>query len=603
MSTSIQLVLALSFLLAAAPAGSEEMMDPFALIRETLKYWRSIYKAYQEEMTLGYCWAEYTLGMQEESPDMTQTRAIQNRPTARSRGNGQAAGSKAIGYRLSDIGQSTERIFQKRIRLERSSEPILSTRFNDGAGVQVSNDSRGKKRKRENDVADKRKHRGNILELEDPRGRRVGLDKDAKRNASRLDESSRGILLPRSVFERKQGESYYGFLSPPGKGRIVTGLSDPKFGANGAETDWKASSRSELRGWSLVEEDMHRKVLYPKMIGDTPIHVDSLKGRSFSLKLSRPGQRKMPFDHRISPQRILPRKLRGSKALENLESETRERYENCSNSVFDKQERIDAIHERNTKPCEMPEVRIYSGGLLEVSPHREVEARRARRQIPTYKLPGDVDPRPTKPDPSPSDDRGSAKVGSEFRKNGAAQGKKMDLSPPHSSEGNGQGGNSQIENNIERWSGLMDSRRRHRAQPYVEGSFLVGEQVLKKSRKGRKEAIRPPRGGPSLRRARDRRFMVDYEGSTSGSSRNSRTRSSSRRLQDQGRRSSNVDFEARGVGRTTMLDQRPALLTPLKILGLFVHVGRRIMTIFDGNKLLDCTREYFWKRFLKWLDE
>ena len=63
MSPTVTVVLVLSLLpvlpLPAAEAG--EITDLLALIRNTLKYWRRVYQTYEEEVTLGYCWAEYLL--------------------------------------------------------------------------------------------------------------------------------------------------------------------------------------------------------------------------------------------------------------------------------------------------------------------------------------------------------------------------------------------------------------------------------------------------------------------------------------------------------------------------------------------------------------
>ncbi|KOX75160.1 hypothetical protein WN51_14307 [Melipona quadrifasciata] len=63
MSPTVASILMLSLLLVlplpAAEAG--EITDLFALVRNTLKYWRRVYQTYEEEVTLGYCWAEYLL--------------------------------------------------------------------------------------------------------------------------------------------------------------------------------------------------------------------------------------------------------------------------------------------------------------------------------------------------------------------------------------------------------------------------------------------------------------------------------------------------------------------------------------------------------------
>ncbi|XP_071861097.1 uncharacterized protein [Bombus fervidus] len=53
------------------PAEAGEMMDLFALIRGTLKYWRRIYHMYEEEVALGYCWAEYFLHHEQDATNAT----------------------------------------------------------------------------------------------------------------------------------------------------------------------------------------------------------------------------------------------------------------------------------------------------------------------------------------------------------------------------------------------------------------------------------------------------------------------------------------------------------------------------------------------------
>ncbi|KAK9306368.1 hypothetical protein QLX08_002890 [Tetragonisca angustula] len=74
MSPTVASILTLSLLLAlplpAAEAG--EITDLFALIRNTLKYWRRVYQMYEEEVTLGYCWAEYLLRRERDARNASQ---------------------------------------------------------------------------------------------------------------------------------------------------------------------------------------------------------------------------------------------------------------------------------------------------------------------------------------------------------------------------------------------------------------------------------------------------------------------------------------------------------------------------------------------------
>lgn len=76
MSPTIPPVLVLScFLLVSPPHAAEagELMDLLALIRGTLKYWRRVYHMYEEEVALGYCWAEHFLHLRREDGQGTSS--------------------------------------------------------------------------------------------------------------------------------------------------------------------------------------------------------------------------------------------------------------------------------------------------------------------------------------------------------------------------------------------------------------------------------------------------------------------------------------------------------------------------------------------------
>lgn len=66
-------VLVLSLLMLSLSTEAEEMMDSFALIRQTLKYWLKIYKMYHEEVALGYCWAEYFLLLEKNMKNVSRS--------------------------------------------------------------------------------------------------------------------------------------------------------------------------------------------------------------------------------------------------------------------------------------------------------------------------------------------------------------------------------------------------------------------------------------------------------------------------------------------------------------------------------------------------
>lgn len=59
MSASIPILFALLLTLISGSTEGGWGTDSVALLRQTLRYWRKIYNTYDEEVTLGYCWADY----------------------------------------------------------------------------------------------------------------------------------------------------------------------------------------------------------------------------------------------------------------------------------------------------------------------------------------------------------------------------------------------------------------------------------------------------------------------------------------------------------------------------------------------------------------
>jgi len=61
MLPTIPILSALLLSLISGSTESGQRMDLVAPLRQTLRYWRKIYKMYHEEVALGYCWADYLL--------------------------------------------------------------------------------------------------------------------------------------------------------------------------------------------------------------------------------------------------------------------------------------------------------------------------------------------------------------------------------------------------------------------------------------------------------------------------------------------------------------------------------------------------------------
>ncbi|EGI63987.1 hypothetical protein G5I_07566 [Acromyrmex echinatior] len=66
MSPTIPILSALLLSLILGSTEGGQWMEPVSLLRQTLRYWWKIYKTYIDEVTLGYCWANYLLKISNE---------------------------------------------------------------------------------------------------------------------------------------------------------------------------------------------------------------------------------------------------------------------------------------------------------------------------------------------------------------------------------------------------------------------------------------------------------------------------------------------------------------------------------------------------------
>lgn len=100
MSPSIPVLLALLLALTSGSAeGGRWTTSPVALLRQTLRYWRKIYRTYHEEVALGYCWANYLLEMSDElSANLSAPLAAASRRESRQKRSHASARFAILGY-------------------------------------------------------------------------------------------------------------------------------------------------------------------------------------------------------------------------------------------------------------------------------------------------------------------------------------------------------------------------------------------------------------------------------------------------------------------------------------------------------------------------
>lgn len=133
-------------------------------------------------------------------------------------------------------------------------------------------------------------------------------------------------------------------------------------------------------------------------------------------------------------------------------------------------------------------------------------------------------------------------------------------------------------------------KRSRRQTPRKNHGFPSDATIPQKSREGG-DVVRVARSAASS--SNIGHFVGDYKDSASQSAQHSPTVSQASRDPNQ---------LSLAQQSTVVYGIRSFVIAVFRTLGMFVQVGRQVIDVVQTNAALDCTREYLWTKFVKWID-
>ncbi|XP_025270487.1 uncharacterized protein LOC112639753 [Camponotus floridanus] len=568
----------LSALLLSLISGSTEgglKMDPVALLRQTLRYWRKIYKTYHEEVTLGYCWADYLLKISDELstnlsvPPLVATgdrdTTIGATKSQRNPFPQNAMADTAMPFRETQKG--------KHLREKRSHTTARSviSRF--------TNDS------------DKHRIVSTVKMFQEMWMMNIILSIISNNKESTIDENKRiasmiyiqkkrqAFSMPELFHDQPEVPRGHEFSSREICSDTVNPTPNPK---DDDKVGFKLTN---------LEEDTHREVLYLHSTN----HSDSFIKDTFVLRnlfLLAASRERSPGNHR-SPFRQYPQSRERNSEVDELLSDPRTPEEDrgmkrdpeenhiplndygSSLSSRLQLRRINAVTVRCTDIVKL----TNSVANPSCNPARAINSEVLRRKPEELSRDSLLLPREevVAAERSPLESRGSGRAVkknafSRFNKiTGGSDAKKRRYQQPRVEK------KSRIERDVS--AGMIRPflprlQRLRQQMLYKNRLFFPIPTVEMRARQGDDRI----RAAPSLSRVG--RFIENYENSTSESVKDSRL----------------IVLQAR------QLSLRSLIITVFRTLGIFVQVGRQVIDVVESNAILACTKEYLMTKIIRWID-
>ncbi|XP_076279783.1 uncharacterized protein LOC143208824 [Lasioglossum baleicum] len=586
MSPTISPVLVLSVLLLS-PVATEDAIDPFALIRETLKYWRRIYKMYQEEVALGYCWAEYflRLGQTARNPPSAQSASPNVANFQINRGNLFASTRSKRSRELIDpendngtkidLGRTATLLRNEHRENQwdtRSVKCLAANRSrrnisNPPCKFEVTKFSE----KDEKDVSARNPQAlGTSFESLEEKNHRLSTVLASLTATQRITVVTSGNSPVQSLFistksrevtdqrSRDLAEQDGADGPSPSVKRVVETPSVLEFKGTEAE------GGPEL-GWKLKgpEADTRRKVLRSR-------GSDGTSGFAFSLARSRPGG----LESVLSPRRVVfvgDSRFKGRNAMRKLDDE--EGPEDFRRERTGEELNVKSWGERAPRMLRKRQRKLF----LECTSKNQGFQRRSL----AFEHETPISKRKTHKERRMRNGNGSWRTRNDF-------GYVLEAKNSFSMKKKGFWPRERLMNTGgDNWESLKQLLKKN-------NRYRIGAE-------GSRNPVRYPLQAPSLLAVTRQRFMGDYGSPTSGTSRNS---IQSQSLGDQGRRSLSSFIVARGLVRMSgiLYDLRTVFMAFLRVLRMMVRLGWDVVDYIDTNMALACTKDYLMGKAIEWID-
>ncbi|XP_077261676.1 uncharacterized protein LOC143897163 [Temnothorax americanus] len=589
--------LLLSLISGSAEGGQRTGFDQSW--RQTLRYWWKMYKTYDAEVALGYCWAEYLYKNLQPNSEL-QTNVSVPSPAA------------TWNYSDTIVGttKSQEGAFPQNVTVENAVTPFGETqegqhpreqRLQSTTSKSINDpDEHRVKRVASRSKIIQRRKRWTMNKI--GRVSRAVSSNYTERN-NEIDEKERIASTVDYAKKRQRTLSI-----------VMAELWREVLGENGHESSSRGTgshavnptpnsrydNKVDSGSTDLGEEDSRRKVLRPLTSHRDSIAEDALASRSFSLKVIRGVIQRFPFRSSSSSQK------------RNL------KVDDMLSDPWAPRENQDEIEDDPAGPRD-PLNNDGSSSTPSRSQFRRVNASAEHPRMSVVKLmdfEGNSSRNPTinsktprrKPEElsrdsllSPNDGRAIAErsflesPGSggkavkrnafmQFKTVSGSDTKKRDSQRPREEESSRDG--RDVSTAIHP-SFLSEFRRSRRQALHENHSFPSDPTISRKSRQD-DDLVRTARSVPSL--SNDRRFIGDYEGSTNQSAQHSNLIAL---------RTSRNPNELSLAEKPTM---RTFIIAAFRTLALFIEVVQLIMDAVQANTVLLCTKEYIWKKFIKWIE-
>ncbi|XP_070164557.1 uncharacterized protein [Polyergus mexicanus] len=594
MSPTIPILSALLLSLISGSTEDGRRTDSVTLFRQTLRYWRKIYKTYHEEVALGYCWADYLLEISDElstnlsAPSLAATRDCNTTVKATKRQENLFP-QNAMDTMMPLIFRKTRKGKHLREKLSHTTARSAISRFTNDSDQHriVSKVKMIQKEWTMNKVLP-------IIPNNEESSKIDGINRITSMIDLHIQKKRQAFsIVPEFFDNQREVLRDHEFSSCVMCSDTVNPTPNPKD--------------DERIGFELtdLEEDTRRKVLYSHLTNHHNSFIrDNSRTVLGNLSLLAVSREKSLSNHRFPFRLYSQSRKRNSKVDELFESDPwtpekdrgmkrvpkgdRISLNNCGSSLSSRLQlrRINAVAVRCTGIVKL----TNSVGNSPCNPERAINSEVSHRKPEQLSRDSFLLPR----------------------------GKRVDVAERSPLESRGSGREAVKRNAISRFGEIArgsNTKERRYQQPRVEKRsrierdvsvaperihpfFLSGQnfkqshqQMLYKNRvllpiltipegsRQDNDHIRAVKATPLLSRVR--RFIENYENTTSGSVKDSR-------------------FTALQVRQLSL---RSVIITVLRTLGIFVHVGRQIMDVVESNAILACTKEYLWIKIIKWIDE
>ncbi|KAM0736272.1 hypothetical protein ACS0PU_010233 [Formica fusca] len=592
MSPTIPILSALLLSLISGSTEGGQRMDSVTLFRQTLRYWRKIYKTYHEEVALGYCWADYLLEISDElstnlsAPSLATTRDC-NTTVKATKSQQNLFPQNAMDTMMPLIVRETRKGKHLREKLSHTTARSAISRF--------TNDSDEHRIVSRVKMIQEKWMMNKVLPIIPNNEKNSKID-GIKRITSMIDlhiqKKRQAFSIVPELFDDQREVLRDEFSSCVMCSDTVNPTPNPKD--------------DDKIGFELtdLEEDTRRKVLYSHLTNHhnsfIPDNSRTVLGNLFLLAVSRErslSNHRFPFrpysqsrkrnskvDELLSDP-WTPEKDRGMKRDPKGDRIPLNNYESSLSSRLQLR-RINTVAVRCTGIVKL----TNSVGNLSCNPERAINSEVSHRKPEELSRDSLLLPRGKRvgvAERSPLESRGSGKEA--VKRNaisrfgeiaGGSDMKERRYQQPRVEK------RSRIERDVSAAPGRIhplflsgQNLKQSHQQMLYENRVLLPILTVPEGSRQDDDRIRAMKAAPSLSRVG--RFIENYENTISGSVKDSRL----------------TALQAR------QLSLRSVIITVFRTLGIFVQVGRQIMDVVESNAILACTKEYLWTKIIKWIDE